>query len=85
MSTGAPTTGDSGKNEMSVTSRSNNCPVCAAASICQGLCRSELAVFTKVLGKSFAVERDEFLMEGAQRCSYLIRLTGPLSAAGARQ
>jgi predicted ArsR family transcriptional regulator len=63
----------------------NHCPVCAAARVCQGLCRSELAVFTKVLGKSFSVERDEFLMEGARRCSYLIRLTGPLPAGGARQ
>ncbi len=45
----------------------NHCPVCTAARVCQGLCRSELAVFRKVLGKSFAVERDEFLMDGARR------------------
>lgn len=62
----------------------NHCPVCAAARICQGLCRSELAVFRKVLGKSFAVERDEFLMDGARRCSYLIQLIGPAPAKGAR-
>ncbi len=52
----------------------NHCPVCAAARVCQGLCRSELAVFRKVLGKSFTVERDEYLMDGARRCSYLVRL-----------
>lgn len=51
----------------------NHCPVCAAARICQGLCRSELAVFRQVLGKSFTIERDEYLMDGARRCSYLIR------------
>lgn len=51
----------------------NHCPVCAAARVCQGLCRSELEVFREVLGKSFSVERDEYLMDGARRCSYLIR------------
>ena len=60
----------------------NHCPVCAAARVCQGLCRSELAVFRTVLGKGFVVERDEFLMQGARRCSYLIRLTDPVSAGG---
>ncbi len=51
----------------------NHCPVCAAARVCQGLCRSELAVFRHVLGKSVTVERDEYLLDGARRCSYLIR------------
>lgn len=61
----------------------NHCPVCAAARVCQGLCRSELAVFRNALGKSFAVEREEYLMAGARRCSYLIRQTGPAPANGA--
>ncbi len=61
----------------------NHCPVCAAARTCQGLCRSELEVFRKVLGKSFSVERDEYLMDGARRCSYLIRLRNPARAQGA--
>lgn len=51
----------------------NHCPVCAAARACQGLCRSELEVFRKVLGKSFTVEREDYLLDGARRCSYLIR------------
>lgn len=55
----------------------NHCPVCAAARVCQGLCRSELAIFRKVLGKSFSVERDEYLLEGARRCSYRIQLLAP--------
>ena len=57
----------------------NHCPVCAAARVCQGLCRSELAIFGKVLGKSFTVERDEYLLDGARRCSYLIRSLVPAS------
>lgn len=51
----------------------NHCPVCAAARVCQGLCRSELAIFRAVLGKSFTVDRDEYLLDGARRCSYLIQ------------
>ena len=61
----------------------NHCPVCAAARVCQGLCRSELEVFRKVLGKSFTVERDEYLMDGARRCSYLIRLRSRIAGRGA--
>ena len=55
----------------------NHCPVCAAARVCQGLCRSELAIFRKVLGKSCSVERDEYLLDGARRCSYRIQLQSP--------
>ncbi len=61
----------------------NHCPVCAAARVCQGLCRSELAVFRTVLGNSFTVERDEYLMDGARRCSYLIRLRTTRAGRGA--
>ncbi|NNJ75122.1 MAG: transcriptional regulator [Anderseniella sp.] len=57
----------------------NHCPVCAAARVCQGLCWSELAIFRQVLGKSFTVERDEYLLDGARRCSYLIRSLVPTS------
>jgi radical SAM protein with 4Fe4S-binding SPASM domain len=62
----------------------NHCPVCAAARVCQGLCRSELAIFRKLLGKSFTVERDEYLLDGARRCSYLVRLRDPAHARDAR-
>lgn len=48
----------------------NHCPVCAAASACQGLCRSELRIFKKVLGAR--VERQEHLLSGARRCAYRI-------------
>jgi predicted ArsR family transcriptional regulator len=50
----------------------NHCPVCAAARTCQGLCRSELAVFEDVLGPDCLVERVEHLLSGARRCTYKI-------------
>jgi predicted ArsR family transcriptional regulator len=51
----------------------NHCPICAAATSCQGFCRSELQVFQRVLGDDCAVERAEHLLSGARRCVYLIR------------
>jgi len=51
----------------------NHCPVCAAATACQGLCRSELAIFRRVLGAGAEVKRKEHLLGGARRCAYRIR------------
>lgn len=48
----------------------NHCPICAAAKTCQGFCRSELALFRKVLDAR--VERSEHLLDGARRCAYRI-------------
>ena len=51
----------------------NHCPICAAARQCQGLCRSELALFARVLGPAAGVERIEHaLAEGGRRCVYRI-------------
>ena len=50
----------------------NHCPICAAASECQNFCRSELGIFRKALGKEYRVERLDYLLEGARRCSYQI-------------
>ena len=50
----------------------NHCPICAAAAACQGLCRSELAVFRAVLGTDVTVERIDHLLAGARRCAYRI-------------
>ena len=50
----------------------DHCPICAAASSCQGFCRSELALFRRVLGEGVAVERGEHLLAGARRCVYRI-------------
>jgi predicted ArsR family transcriptional regulator len=50
----------------------NHCPVCAAARICTGLCREELALFERVLGKDVRVERISHILAGAGRCAYRI-------------
>ncbi len=50
----------------------NHCPVCAAASQCQGLCRSELAQFRAWLAPLATVERVEHLLGGGRRCSYRV-------------
>ena len=51
----------------------HHCPVCAAASTCQNLCRSELAVFQAALGADVAVTREQHLLSGDERCTYRIR------------
>lgn len=51
----------------------NHCPICAAATECQGFCRSELDVFRRTLGPLASVERTEHLLSGARRCVYRIQ------------
>lgn len=51
----------------------NHCPICAAATACQGFCRAELEVFKAVLGPQASVTRQDHIMQGARRCSYAIR------------
>lgn len=55
----------------------NHCPICAAATACQGFCRAELDVFRAVLGPTAEVVRNEHIVAGARRCSYAIRETEP--------
>ena len=50
----------------------NHCPVCAAARLCTGLCREELALFQRVLGKGVRVERVSHILAGAGRCAYRV-------------
>lgn len=50
----------------------NHCPICAAASLCQGFCRDELELFRAVLGPDTRVERSEHLLAGARRCAYRV-------------
>lgn len=56
----------------------DHCPICAAASSCQGFCRSELALFQRCLGPGLAVERTEHLLAGARRCAYRISVVREL-------
>ncbi|MGH6876631.1 MAG: helix-turn-helix transcriptional regulator [Rhizomicrobium sp.] len=51
----------------------NHCPICAAARLCTGLCREELALFQRVLGREVRVERVSHILAGANRCAYRVR------------
>ena len=59
----------------------NHCPICAAASACQGLCRSELAIFQAVLGDGCRVERIDHILAGARRCAYRVTALGASQSA----
>ncbi|MCP9267580.1 transcriptional regulator [Xenorhabdus sp. XENO-1] len=48
----------------------NHCPICAAATVCQGFCRAELKLFQEILQAE--VERTEYILNGARRCAYRI-------------
>jgi predicted ArsR family transcriptional regulator len=50
----------------------NHCPICAAARLCTGLCREELALFNRVLGRDAKVERLSHILAGAGRCAYRV-------------
>lgn len=58
----------------------NHCPICAAATACQGFCRAELDVFRSVLGPDVSVERQEHIVSGGRRCTYSIRSLADASA-----
>ncbi len=51
----------------------HHCPVCTAATECQGLCRGELELFRAALGDGVAIERTSHLLSGDARCTYRIR------------
>lgn len=64
----------------------NHCPICAAATICQGFCRDELALFRDLLGKDVTVDRSDHILAGARRCAYRIEPARTASSAlGSRQ
>jgi len=50
----------------------HHCPICTAATACQGLCRSELEVFRAALGDEVTVTREQHLLGGDTRCAYRI-------------
>ena len=52
----------------------HHCPICTAATVCQGLCRAELEVFSAALGDGVEVTREQHLLGGDARCAYRIRL-----------
>lgn len=50
----------------------NHCPICAAATVCQGFCSTELDLFRDVLGPDVTVERGEHIVSGDRRCVYRV-------------
>jgi predicted ArsR family transcriptional regulator len=50
----------------------NHCPICAAATECQGFCRAELKNFRSLLGQEYKVERINHIISDGQRCVYRI-------------
>lgn len=50
----------------------HNCPICEAATNCQGLCQAELEVFRKALGKGVVIERLKHLLSEDDRCVYRV-------------
>lgn len=50
----------------------NHCPICAAATACQGFCRAELQNFQKLLGSSYEIKRVQHILSQDTRCMYEI-------------
>lgn len=50
----------------------NHCPICAAATECQGFCSSELKNFKQLVGEKYNLERVEYIVENGNRCVYKI-------------
>jgi predicted ArsR family transcriptional regulator len=55
----------------------HHCPICAAATLCQNFCRSELELFRACVAGLATVERTEHLLTAGSRCAYLF---SPLSS-----
>jgi predicted ArsR family transcriptional regulator len=53
----------------------DHCPICAAATVCQGFCSIELDVFRSLLGPAWDIAREDHVLGGARRCSYRIIAT----------
>ncbi|NVK34713.1 MAG: transcriptional regulator [Rhodobacteraceae bacterium] len=50
----------------------NHCSICSAARACEGFCKSELRLFTRLLGDGVEVTREEHLLAGNRRCVYRV-------------
>ena len=50
----------------------NHCPICAAATECQGFCRSELHNFKQLIGPEYNIQRVEYIIGQGNRCVYKI-------------
>ncbi|MGN7785419.1 helix-turn-helix transcriptional regulator [Niabella sp. 22666] len=50
----------------------NHCPICAAATECQGFCRAEMKNFKTLIGEEYKIERVSHILSEGQRCTYRI-------------
>lgn len=50
----------------------DHCPICAAATVCQGFCSIELGIFRDLIGPDWRIERQDHVLSGARRCAYRI-------------
>lgn len=50
----------------------NHCPICAAATECQGFCRAELKNFRQLIGEDYNIERVKHIISDGTRCVYRI-------------
>jgi predicted ArsR family transcriptional regulator len=48
----------------------HHCPICAAATVCQGFCSTELDLFRSVLGPGVRIERSQHIVAGDRGCVY---------------
>ena len=57
----------------------DHCPICAAATACQGFCQAEMSTFQAILGPDVSIERTDHIVSGARRCAYRV-ITSTTSA-----
>jgi predicted ArsR family transcriptional regulator len=50
----------------------NHCPICAAATACQGFCATEIELFQSALGPGVKISRTEHIVNGERRCAYRV-------------
>jgi predicted ArsR family transcriptional regulator len=50
----------------------NHCPICAAATACQGFCATEIELFQSALGPGVQITRTEHIVNGERRCAYRV-------------
>jgi predicted ArsR family transcriptional regulator len=50
----------------------NHCPICAAATACQGFCATEIELFQSALGPGVNISRTEHIVNGERRCAYRV-------------
>lgn len=51
----------------------NHCPICQAATSCNGFCQAEIDTISRLLGEKIQVIRDDHAAHGDRRCTYRIQ------------